>query len=86
MCVNYQLATLNLTLDDASEPRKIVFLLVFQLFPACSYVAKICGSLVGASVRPNVLNMLKSASGLHSLSLGLRILVVDLHSRKTSHL
>ena len=45
MCVNYQLATLNLTLDDASEPRKIVFLLVFQLFPAVTALIE-CGVCV----------------------------------------
>jgi len=32
----------DLTLYDASAPHKIVFLLLFQLFPACCYVAKIC--------------------------------------------
>jgi len=46
-CVNYQLASLDLTLYDASAPHKIVFLLLFQLFPACSYVAKICRSSCG---------------------------------------
>jgi len=57
-----------LTLYDASAPQKIVFLLLFQLFPACCYVAKIAGPLVGAPffvqapVRPNMLNMPKSAS------------------------
>ena len=38
-------ATLGFTLYDASAPHKIVFLLLFQLFPACCYVAKICRSL-----------------------------------------
>jgi len=47
--VNYQLATLDLTLYDASTPHKIVFLLLFQLFPACCYVAKICSSSCGAT-------------------------------------
>jgi len=66
--VNYQLATLALTLYIASAPHKIVFLLLFQLFPACSYVAKnlpvlLWGPLfVEAPVRPNMLNMPKSAS------------------------
>jgi len=36
-----KLATLDLTLYDASAPHKIVFLLLFQLFPARCYVAKI---------------------------------------------
>ena len=53
--------------QDTGTPHKIVFLL-FQLFPACCYVAKICWSscggpfFVGAPVRPNMLNMPKSAS------------------------
>ena len=42
-------------------------LIIFQLFPACCYVAKIrryfCGALFcGAPVRPNMLNMPRSAS------------------------
>jgi len=44
LCVNYQLATLDLTLYDASAPQRIVFLLLFQLFPARCSVAKICRS------------------------------------------
>jgi len=69
-CVSYQLTTLDLTLYDASTPHKIVFLLLFQLFPACSYVAKICRSFyegpffVGAPVQPN---MPKSASAEEKL-------------------
>ena len=47
LCVNYQLATLDLTLSDASAPHRIVFLLLFQLFPACCYVAEICRSSCG---------------------------------------
>ena len=43
-----QLATLDLTLYDASAPhKKNHFLLLFQLFPACCYVAKICQSSCG---------------------------------------
>jgi len=57
----------HLTFDDASAPHRIVFfLLLFQLFPACRYVAKIYPSswvpFCEAPVRPNVLNMPKSAS------------------------
>ena len=48
LCVNYQLATLDLTLYDASAPHKIVIFLLFQLFPACCYVSKIAGPVVGA--------------------------------------
>jgi len=64
LCVNYQQATLDLTLYDASAPRKIVFLL---LFPVCCYAAKICRSSCGGPclwgpVRPNMLDMPKSAS------------------------
>jgi len=45
LCVIYQLATLDLTLYDASATHKIVFLLLFQLFPACSPLFLCCKKL-----------------------------------------
>jgi len=62
--VNYQLATLDLTLYDASAPHKIVFSLLFQLFLACCYVAKICRSSCGGPCSAeHAEHAYKSASG-----------------------
>jgi len=51
-----------------------------KLFPVCCYVAKICRSSCGAPVRPNVLNMPKSASAEENSSRDVRKISPVLHS------